>query len=120
MNCGSPGTEWCSKCEDENPGCGPDGADMYAQQVVRLEEFCELCGQIVDAHCNCSNGRLKAERLAKQYDATLPPNCDCRNPAPVEGTQEKYGAWQGLECAGCRGKVSLARILSEDITRRKP
>lgn len=97
MNCGTPGSEWCDKCEAEYPGGGP--APAY--------DHCTGCSARVDMHCACSRGRAKA--------AEAVPDCDCRMPAPVRSAP--IGA-DCLECAGCRGKVSRLRILEDDISVR--
>ncbi len=145
MNCGSPGSEWCEKCEESMPGCGPDGQDFYDMYAKALhgtdgpftkvlQDYCTQCGNKVDPNCACERGRAKADgirrpipehaklkgALGEQQErmcAPLPPDCDCRQPAPVKG--RGYGAWQGLECAGCRGKVSLFRIVEEKIKVRE-
>jgi hypothetical protein len=83
-----------------------------------LQDYCTQCGNKVDPSCACERGRAKAASILEEPKcAPLPPDCDCRQPAPVKG--RGYGAWQGLECAGCRGKVSLFRIVEEKIKVRE-
>ena len=111
MNCGSPGTEWCEKCEESNPGCGPDGQDFYDLYAKALADGTR---KPIPEHAKLK-GALGEQQ--ERMCGPLPPDCDCRQPAPVEG--RGYGAWRGLECAGCRGKVSLLRIVEEKIKVRE-
>lgn len=58
----------------------------------------------------------QAEDETAWVEEPVPPDCDCRQPAPVRSRplSECY-----LECAGCRGKVGHSRIISERLTVRE-
>lgn len=68
----------------------------------------------------CSYCTHPGNPLNQECDDTawvaLPPDCDCRQPAPT--SKSAYGG-DYVGCLGCRGKVSMLRILNENIRMRE-